>query len=55
MLAWQLRCTWIKLHLTASGVSLRRDREVAALVLVFRAAADAKLTTMLHLRTKSVD
>lgn len=47
--------TGIKLHLTASGVSFRRDRDVAALAAVFRAAAGARLAIMIHLRTQSMD
>lgn len=45
----------IKLHLTASAASLRRDSDVAALAAVFHAAADARLAIMIHLRTQSMD
>jgi len=45
----------IKLHLTASGVDLRRDSDVAALRAVFRTAADARLAIVIHLRTQQMD
>lgn len=47
--------TGIKLHLTNSGVDLRKDSDVAALAAVFRAAADAKLAIMIHMRTRATD
>lgn len=47
--------TGIKLHLTASAVSLRRDRDLAALRAVFHAAADARLAIVIHLRPASMD
>jgi predicted TIM-barrel fold metal-dependent hydrolase len=47
--------TGIKLHLTASGVDLRQDGDVAALAAVFHAAADARLAVMIHLRTQRMD
>lgn len=45
----------IKLHLTASGVDLRRDSDVVALSAVFRAAAEARLAIVIHLRTQRMD
>jgi hypothetical protein len=45
----------IKLHLTASGADLRRDGDVVALVAVFRAAAEARLAIVIHLRTQQMD
>ena len=45
----------IKLHLTASGVDLRRERNVVALSAVFRAAAEARLAIVIHLRTQRMD
>jgi len=47
--------TGVKLHLTASGVDLRQDRDVAALAAVFRAAAEAHLAILVHLRTQQMD
>lgn len=41
--------TGLKLHFTASGVDLRRDRDVAALAAVFRAAADAQWAIVIHM------
>jgi predicted TIM-barrel fold metal-dependent hydrolase len=45
----------IKLHLTASGVDLRRDTDVAALAAVFRAAAQARFAIVIHLRGQRMD
>jgi predicted TIM-barrel fold metal-dependent hydrolase len=45
----------IKLHLTASGVDLRRDADVAALAAVFRAAAQARFAIVIHLRGQRMD
>lgn len=45
----------VKLHLTASGVDLRKESNVTALAAVFRAAADAHLAIMIHLRTQRPD
>ena len=45
----------IKVHLTASGVDLRRDTDVAALAAVFRAAAQDKFAIVIHLRTQRMD
>jgi len=45
----------IKLHLTASGVDLRRDADVAALAAVFRAAAEARFAIVIHLRGQRMD
>jgi predicted TIM-barrel fold metal-dependent hydrolase len=47
--------TGIKLHLTNSGVDLRKDADVAALAGVFHAAADAHLAIMIHMRTRATD
>ena len=44
----------IKLHLTGSGVDLRRDCDVVALAVVFRAAAEARLAIVIHLRTQQM-
>jgi predicted TIM-barrel fold metal-dependent hydrolase len=45
----------IKLHLTGSGVDLRRDGDVTALAAVFRAASEARLAIVIHLRTQQMD
>jgi predicted TIM-barrel fold metal-dependent hydrolase len=45
----------IKLHLTSSGVDLRRDSDVAALAVVFRAAAQARFALVIHMRTQRMD
>ena len=45
----------IKLHLTASGVDLRRDADVAAVAAVFRAAAQARFAIVIHLRGQRMD
>ncbi|WP_370458995.1 amidohydrolase family protein [Aggregicoccus sp. 17bor-14] len=47
--------TGLKLHLTSAGVDLRRDADVTALAATFRAAAEAKLAVMIHLRTRAGD
>jgi predicted TIM-barrel fold metal-dependent hydrolase len=47
--------TGIKLHLTASGVDLRRDADITALAAVFRAAAEDRFAVMIHLRTQRMD
>ncbi len=45
----------IKLHLTAAGADLRADGDLAALAAVFRAAAQARLAIVIHLRTQRMD
>ena len=45
----------IKLHLTSSGVNLRKDSDIAALASVFRAAAQARFAIVIHLRTQQMD
>jgi len=45
----------VKLHLTGSGVDLRRDGDVAALAAVFRATAEARLAIVIHVRTQQMD
>jgi predicted TIM-barrel fold metal-dependent hydrolase len=45
----------IKLHLTSSGVNLRKDSDVASLAAVFRAAAQARFAIVIHLRTQQMD
>jgi predicted TIM-barrel fold metal-dependent hydrolase len=45
----------IKVHLTGSGVDLRRDGDVAALTAVFRAASTARFAIVIHLRTQRMD
>ncbi len=45
----------IKLHLTASGVNLRKDSDVAALAAVFRTASQARFAIVIHLRTQQMD
>ena len=45
----------IKVHLTASGVDLRRDGDVAALAAVFRAATQTRFAIVIHLRTQRMD
>jgi predicted TIM-barrel fold metal-dependent hydrolase len=45
----------IKLHLTSSGVNLRKDSDIASLVSVFRAAAQARFAIVIHLRTQQMD
>jgi predicted TIM-barrel fold metal-dependent hydrolase len=47
--------TGIKLHLTASGIDLRRDTDVTALAAVFHAAADARFAIVIHMRTQKPD
>jgi predicted TIM-barrel fold metal-dependent hydrolase len=47
--------TGVKLHLTASGVDLRRDSDVATLAAVFHAAAEARFAIVIHLRTQRSD
>jgi predicted TIM-barrel fold metal-dependent hydrolase len=47
--------TGIKLHLTASGIDLRKDSDVAALAAVFRAASDARFAIVIHMRTQKPD
>jgi predicted TIM-barrel fold metal-dependent hydrolase len=47
--------TGIKIHATASGIDLRKDADVAALAAVFRAAAQAHLAIVIHLRTQRMD
>lgn len=44
----------IKLHLTASGVNLRKNSDVTALAAVFRAAAQDRLAIVIHLRTQQM-
>lgn len=45
----------IKLHLTASGVNLRKNGDVAALAAVFRAAAQDRFAIVIHLRTQQMN
>lgn len=45
----------LKLHLTASGVDLRKPSDLAALAAVFHAAAQAHLPVLIHLRTQRMD
>ena len=45
----------IKLHLTASGIDLRSDTDLAALATVFHAAADARFAIVIHMRTTKPD
>jgi predicted TIM-barrel fold metal-dependent hydrolase len=45
----------IKVHLTASGVDLRKDGDAAALAAVFGAAAQARFAIVIHLRTQRID
>lgn len=45
----------IKVHLTASGVDLRKDGDVAALAQVFRAANKSRFAIVIHLRTQRMD
>ncbi|MDE3156166.1 MAG: amidohydrolase family protein [Acidobacteriota bacterium] len=47
--------TGLKLHLTASGVDLRRDRDLADLAAVVHAAALAHWAIVIHLRTQRMD
>jgi predicted TIM-barrel fold metal-dependent hydrolase len=47
--------TGLKLHLTGSGVDLRKDSDVAALAAVFRAAAGARFAIVIHMRTQNPD
>lgn len=45
----------VKLHLTASGVDLRKDGDVAALAAVVRAAAEARWAVLIHMRSPRSD
>ncbi|WP_235578644.1 amidohydrolase family protein [Rhodanobacter sp. Root627] len=45
----------LKLHLTSSGVDLRKDAHIAALAGVFKAAARAHWAVVVHLRTQRSD
>jgi len=45
----------VKLHLTASGVDLRKDSDVTALAAVFRAASEARFAIVIHMRTMKPD
>jgi predicted TIM-barrel fold metal-dependent hydrolase len=45
----------LKLHLTNSGVDLRNPDHVRRLAAVFEAASDARLTIMIHMRTRAED
>lgn len=45
----------IKLHLTASGANFRQNSDVTALAAVFRSAARARFTIVVHLRTQQMD
>ena len=47
--------TGLKLHLTASGVELRRKRDLADLAAVFHAAAEAHWPIVIHLRTQQMN
>lgn len=45
----------LKLHLTNSGVDLRNPDHVRRLAAVFEAASNARLTIMIHMRTRAED
>lgn len=45
----------VKIHLTNSGVDLRDPTQVARLAAVFRAASDAGMAIMIHMRTRDPD
>lgn len=45
----------LKLHLTNSGVDLRNPEHIRRLAAVFEAASDARLTLMIHMRTRAED
>lgn len=45
----------LKLHLTNSGVDLRNPEHIRRLAAVFEAASDARLTIMIHMRTRAED
>lgn len=45
----------LKLHLTNSGVDLRNPEHRRRLAAVFAAASDARLTIMIHMRTRAED
>ncbi|WP_426024091.1 amidohydrolase family protein [Brevundimonas sp. PWP3-1b1] len=45
----------LKLHLTNSGVDLRNPDHVRRLAAVFKAASNARLTIMIHMRTRAED
>jgi len=45
----------VKLHLTASGSNLRDSGDVADLAQVFRAASEARLAILIHMRTQRMD
>nr|WP_316626872.1 amidohydrolase family protein [uncultured Brevundimonas sp.] len=45
----------LKLHLTNSGVDLRNPDHIRRLSAVFDAASDARLTIMIHMRTRAED
>ena len=45
----------LKLHLTNSGVDLRNPDHVRCLAAVFEAASNARLTIMIHMRTRAED
>ncbi|MDG2527231.1 amidohydrolase family protein [Caulobacter endophyticus] len=47
--------TGLKLHLTNSDVDLRDPADTARLAAVFRAASDAGLIIMIHMRTRAAD
>ena len=47
--------TGVKIHLTSSGLNLRRDEDTSVLARLFRAAADARLAVVIHLRTQVMD
>lgn len=47
--------TGVKIHLTSSGLNLRQDEDASALAKVFRAAAEARLAVVIHLRTQVMD
>ena len=45
----------VKIHLTNSGVDLRNPEQVRKLAAVFRAASEADMSIMIHMRTRAVD
>lgn len=47
--------TGVKIHLTNSGVDLRDPADVAHLAAVFRAAAQAHMPILIHMRTRAED
>ena len=45
----------VKIHLTSSGLDLRRNADASTLADVFRAAGDAGMAIVIHLRTQVMD